>query len=288
MNTLRLDEAGIERGGRWLLRGATLALGHGCLTALIGPNGSGKTTTLRLLSGVWPPSEGQATLDGRDLRGMRRRELARRIALAPQESPLDFDFTVREAVMMGRHPHLGPFERERACDFRAVEEAMRRTDITQLAARPVTELSGGERQRVVIARSLATEAETILVDEPTAHLDIAHGLAVLHLCRALADEGRAVVLAIHDLNAATRYADELVVLCAGRIVARGAPAEVLTDATLHTVFGVRAEHLVGAPGRTAFLFHLPSDGAEPLAEEREAWSTADRGPRTPLRTPGRG
>ncbi len=251
----RLERAGIAIDGRWLVRGASLALDAGRLTAIIGPNGAGKTTLLKLLAGVWTPGAGKATLHGRDLRALPRRELGRHIAWVAQEPRLAFDFSVREAVSMGRYPHRGRFERERACDRRAVQQAMERTDIAHLGERLVTELSDGERRRVAIARGLATEAETILLDEPTANLDLAHALAVLDLCRRLTGAGKTVALAIHDLNAAARYADHVVLVHSGTIIAQGAPADVLTEATLRAVFGVRTERLSDGAGETVLQFH---------------------------------
>lgn len=257
--TLELREAGIQIDERWPVRGATLSLRPGRLTALVGPNGSGKTTLLRLLGGLWQPSEGSVFLGGRDLHTIPRREMARRVAFTPQDTHLSFAFTVRDVVAMGRHPHLGRFEREGERDHRAVEEAIGRADVTHLTGRLITELSGGERQRVLIARSLATEADTILLDEPTANLDIAHALDVLDLCRTLVEEGKSVALAIHDLNLAARYATEIVLVNEGRVVTAGAPEEVLSDSAIREVFGVRTERAVGLDGGTAFLFHRPRD-----------------------------
>lgn len=251
---LELQGAGVEVDGRWLVRNATLALTPGHLTALVGPNGSGKTTLLRLLAGLWRPMEGRALLDGQDLSAIRRQELARRVAFTPQDTHLEFAFTVRDVVSMGRHPHLGRFQREGERDARAIEEAMTRADVGHLAERFVTELSGGERQRVVIARSLATQADAILLDEPTANLDIAHALDVLDLCRRLADDGKTIAFAIHDLNLAARYSTEVALVCAGSIVATGAPEEVLSDAGILDVFGVRAERARAPAGEIVFFF----------------------------------
>jgi iron complex transport system ATP-binding protein len=230
------------------------------LTVLVGPNGSGKTTLLRLLAGLWAPSEGQVTLGGREISSLPRRELARHVAFVPQDTHFDFAFTVRDVVMMGRHPHLDRFEREREQDRRCVEEAMARADIIHLKDRLVTEISGGERQRVIIARSLATEADTILLDEPTASLDIAHVLDVLDLCHRLAGGGKTIALAIHDLNAAMRYATEVMLLHSGRVVASGKPADVITDSAVCKIFGVHVERAVTANGEHAFVFHRSGNG----------------------------
>jgi iron complex transport system ATP-binding protein len=251
---LELLKAGIRAEGRWLVRGATLQLSEGSLTALVGPNGSGKTTLLRLLAGLWQPSEGRVLLDGCELGRLPRRELARRVAYTPQDTHIEFAFTVRDVVTMGRHPHLGRFEREGAGDRRAVLAAMEQADCLHLADRLVTELSGGERQRVVIARSLATEAQMILLDEPIANLDIRHALETLELCRALVKEGKTVALALHDLNLAARYATEVVLVSAGHIVAAGAPAEVITGGRIQAVFGVHTEPARTATGEVMLFF----------------------------------
>jgi iron complex transport system ATP-binding protein len=251
---LEISDAGMEVDGRWLVRHATLQLRPGHLTVLVGPNGSGKTSLLRLLSGLWRPVEGRALLDGQDLHTIKRRELARRVAFTPQDTHLGFAFTVRDVVSMGRHPHLGRFEREDKGDAHAIEEALARADVAHLAERFVTELSGGERQRVLLARSLATQAEAILLDEPTANLDIAHALDVLDLCRKLADDGKTIALAIHDLNSAARYATEVALVSAGRIAAVGTPDQVLSDTKILDVFGVRAARAVAPGGEVVFFF----------------------------------
>jgi len=252
---LELDNAGIDIDGRWLARHVSLELRGGGLLALLGPNGSGKSTLLRLLGGLWKTSEGTVTLDGRNLKSLPRRAIARGIAYTPQDTHLDFAFTVREVVMMGRHPHLGRFDVERESDHSAINEAMRRADVSQLADRFVTELSGGERQRVLLARSLATEAPILLLDEPTANLDIAHALDALSLCRELAEEGKAIAVAIHDLNLAARFADRVALLDQGRLIACGATDEVLRVESLNRVFGVSADRLFTDDGKPVFVFH---------------------------------
>jgi iron complex transport system ATP-binding protein len=230
--------AGFAIGGRWLVRGATLAVDAGRLVALVGPNGSGKSTLLRLLAGVWTPTAGQVTLDGAPLGRLRRRDVARAVTLVPQDTHIAFPFSVREIVAMGRHAHLGRFDREGDADRAAVARALERADVAALGDRDATALSGGERQRVLIARSLATEAPHLLLDEPTASLDVAHALDVLALCRRLADDGHAVAVALHDLNLARRFASDAALLRGGAVVAAGPATEVLTPAAVGDVFGV--------------------------------------------------
>ena len=245
---LRLEGAGVARGRgvrrRWLVRGVDLAPRGGELLALVGPNGAGKSTVLRLLSGLWEPSEGRVTLDGEELRRRPRREVARRVTYVPQHSVPLFEFTVRELVSMGAFastPRLGLGGS--ATEARWVEECMERADVAHLAQRSVRRLSGGELQRVLVARGLASRAAVMLLDEPTASLDLVHQLEVLALCRELAAEGRAVVVALHDLNAALRWASRVAVIEAGAKRAEGSPGEVLTPELLARVFGVRAQPL---------------------------------------------
>jgi iron complex transport system ATP-binding protein len=236
--SLRAEGVGLAIGGRWLVRDATLAVAPGQFVALVGPNGSGKSTLLRLLAGIWAPSAGAVTLDGRPVGRLRRRELARAVTLVPQDTHIAFPFSVRELVAMGRHAHLGRFDREGAADRDAIARGLARADVAALADRDATTLSGGERQRVLIARSLATEARHLLLDEPTASLDVAHALDVLALCRRLADDGHAVAVALHDLNLARRYATDAALLRGGAVIAAGPAAQVLTPAAVGDVFGV--------------------------------------------------
>lgn len=254
---LELQNAGLKLDGRWIVRDLSLELRGGKLLALIGPNGSGKSTLLRLLGGLWRTTEGAVLLDDNQLNHLPRRSIARGIAYTPQDTHLDFAFTVREVVAMGRHAHLSRFQSEGEADRAAVSEAMRRADVARLSERFVTELSGGERQRVLIARSLATEAPIILLDEPTANLDIAHALDVLELCRSLARESKAIAVALHDLNLAARFADDIAMLNHGRIVAHGPASSVLSPELIREVFGVKATRATAESGRQVLLFHRP-------------------------------
>ncbi len=254
MHELAAHNVSVALDGRWLLRGIDVALRAECLTAFIGPNGSGKTTLLRVLAGLLAPSEGHVTLHGNKVQDFGRRVLSQRIAFVPQDTHVSFAFTVRETVEMGRHPHLRRFERLRQHDHDIVDDAMHRADVWHLAHRAVTALSGGERQRVIIARSLATQADVLLLDEPTASLDIAHALDVLELCQQLAHEGKAIGLAIHDINAAARYATHIVLLNAGRIVQQGKLEEVLQEAQLNHVFDVCTDRTHATNGQPVFVF----------------------------------
>jgi iron complex transport system ATP-binding protein len=224
--------------GTDVLSDVTLRLSPGDFVAVAGPNGSGKSTLIRALSRVLRPRLGSAMLDGRDLYALPARESARAIAVLPQESSIEFEFTCEEVVMMGRAPHLGRFETESERDRAVVREAMERTSTWDLRARPVVELSGGERQRVLLARAFAQEPKILLLDEPTAHLDVSFQVQILRLVRELRDDRKTTVLAsLHDLNLAAAYADRIVLLSKGRIAAAGTPKDVLVESVLRPVFG---------------------------------------------------
>ncbi len=253
--SLRLEEASFRIGARHLVRDVTVEAAPARITALIGPNGAGKSTVLRLMAGLWRPTGGRASLDGTGLPRLSRRLLARRISFVPQDTHMDVPFTVRELVTMGRHPHLGRFDDPGPSDAAAVASALSRADVAHLADRPVTELSGGERRRAVIARSLATGSNVILLDEPTANLDVDHVIEILTLLRELAEGGATIALALHDLNVVARWADTVAVLHDGRLRATGPPAEVLDDGLVASVFGVRVERLTAGDGRSALVFH---------------------------------
>jgi iron complex transport system ATP-binding protein len=204
--------------------------------AIIGPNGCGKTTLLRLLLGALEPRDGVVRYDGRAVRDWSRQDLARRVGVVAQIEPLAFPLSVRELVAMGRYPHLGSWRPEGPSDRAAIQRAMETCDIAGLAGRPVDTLSGGERQRARVARALAQEPETLVLDEPTASLDIAHEMGIFELLRGLADRGVTVVIVTHNLNVAARYADRLLLLNAGRTAAEGEPADIFTVENLERVY----------------------------------------------------
>jgi iron complex transport system ATP-binding protein len=263
VSALRLAGIELARGERAVLRGADLALETGELLGLVGRNGAGKTTLLRIASGVLAPGRGEVRLGERPAATLSRRAFARELAVVAQDNAIPFAFGVLEVVLMGRSPHLGLLGFETRRDHAIAEAALERLGILALAERSVLELSGGERQLVMVARALAQDAPILLLDEPTAHLDLAHRIQVLSLARELAREGRAVLAVSHDLSLLARFCDRLAVLAEGRIET-GPPAELLRPERLRAAFGVDADVLAAPDGG---LVVVPRVLASPTRKE---------------------
>ena len=240
---LRVDNVSFAyTSSRNVLDDVSFAVGRGSIVGVLGPNGSGKTTLMRVISGVLRPTRGRVTIEEADVGALSRRDLARRIAVVPQETRTTFDFTVLEIVLMGRYPHLGPFELEGAADLAIAREALQATSTEELASRPFATLSGGEKQRVIIASALAQASDVLLLDEPTASLDLGYQLEVATLLARLNQEHRrTMIVCTHDLNLAAMICTELVLIRAGRVIDRGAPASVLTAANVRALYEVEAE-----------------------------------------------
>lgn len=240
---------GVER----VLDDVGLELARGRLVVVVGPNGAGKTTLVRILSGVLQPAAGSVELGGQPIRSLSRRAVARALAVVPQETPVPFPYRARELVAMGRAPHLGMFGREGPLDRERIKNALAHVGAAHLAERAFPTLSGGEKQRVLLARALAQDTDALLLDEPTARMDLGHGMQTFEWLRRWVDvgSGRSVALVTHDLVLAARFAHELVLLDAGRVAARGEPAAVLTPATIASVYGVEASVTRDADGRLA-------------------------------------
>jgi iron complex transport system ATP-binding protein len=245
---IRIEGLAVELGRREVLRGVDAAFEPGRLTGIVGPNGAGKSTLVRAALGLLPAARGRVTIGGRDLRSLRRRELARTAAFVPQDTHMELAFPVGEVVAMGRYPHLDPLAREGPGDREAVRRAMERLELLEIAARPVTALSGGERQRVFIARALATSAGALLLDEPISNLDIGHRLDILAFLGELAAAGKTVAVVLHDLEMALRFCDPILVLREGRPAGWGSAASLLAGGVLESVFGVAIEKAPGAEG----------------------------------------
>jgi iron complex transport system ATP-binding protein len=229
----------VRLDGTVIVDGASLALNTGELVVLVGPNGAGKTTLLRAFAGLLP-AEGRIALGGLSLAGLVPRERARRIAYLPQGHVFHWPLPAAAVVALGRHPHGDAFSRLSDADRAAVARALAATGADAWAGRPVTTLSGGERARVALARALATEASVLLADEPTVSLDPRHQLVVMELLRSTARKGGAVLAVVHDLTLAARFADRVVIMDRGRLVADAPPREVLTPERIAAVFGVEA------------------------------------------------
>lgn len=244
--------------GRPVLEGVSLSARPGRVLVLLGPNGCGKSTLLRAMAGLLPARGGEVLLDGRPLGDYSPRRAAQKIAFLPQSRPAP-SITARRMVLHGRFPYLSYPRRCRREDYEAVERALRQADALDLAERPLPELSGGQRQKVYLAMALAQETETLLMDEPTTYLDVRHQLETLALTRRLAAEGRAVVLALHDLCLALSMADEAAVLSGGRLAALGGPEEIYRSGILERVMGVRLGRAAGPEGWRYFC-GLRSEG----------------------------
>jgi len=231
-----------DRRGREIVADVTLGIPRGAIVGLLGPNGSGKTTLLRLLSGTLTPARGDITVDGAPIGTLSRRELARRIAVVPQETHSTFDFSVLEIVLMGRYPHLGAFELEGAGDVAIAREALAATGTAGFESRRFATLSGGEKQRVVIASALAQSAAVLLLDEPTASLDLGFQFEIAALLARLNRERDVtMVVSTHDLNLAATLCTELVLLKSGRVLAHGPTNRVLNAESVRSLYGVHAD-----------------------------------------------
>ena len=252
MSAIELAGLSVVLGGRPVVEGIDMAVPHGEWVALIGPNGAGKTTLLRAIAGL-VPFTGSVSLHGRSTRSMRRRELARLVAVVPQEPETPSWMTVGEYVLLGRMPHLGALAREGERDRMSASRALERLDLLGYAGRLLGTLSGGEKQRVVVARALAQEASIVILDEPTAALDIGHQQQALELLDDLRDESElTLVAAMHDLTLAAQYAERMVLIDHGRLVADGSPGEVLTEARIAEHYEASI-HVVSVDDRIAVV-----------------------------------
>jgi iron complex transport system ATP-binding protein len=243
-------------GGKTILRGIDFSVPPGEIVGLVGRNGVGKTTLLRLASRVLETQSGRVLLGGEEIESLSRRVLAQRIALVPQDMHVPFPFRVGELVLMGRAPHQSLIGLESEHDAELASAALRRLGIEALEDRSITTLSGGERQMVLFARALVQDPEVLLLDEPTAFLDLKHRVEVLREVRAFAESGGAALVVSHDLSLAARSCDRVVLLGEGHIVAAGSPEQVLTPGNLREAFGIDAQTFSGPDGQLVVVPEL--------------------------------
>lgn len=233
---LQIRDLTFKRGNRIIVNHMNLSFKAGQFIGLIGPNGTGKSTFLRLLAKLLKPHSGSVQFCNKNLNKMNDLEVAKAITYMPQTTILEYQFTVEQIVMMGRHPHRKKWQLSQKQDYKIVEDAMKQTGIYHLKDRYITTLSGGERQLVFLAKAITQKSEVILLDEPTSDLDIYHQVQISEIICRLAEEGKTVVAAIHDINLAARYCNRLLLLRDGEIVACAAPEEAITEANLRKVF----------------------------------------------------
>lgn len=238
---LHVRDLTVSYGAATIIDGLALDVPRGGVTTIVGPNGCGKSTLLRAVAGLIPRERGEVVLDGRNTAEMKRREIARTLAVLPQTPVAPDGLTVRDLVGRGRHPHQTWLRQTSGNDRAMVDEMMELTQVAEFAERPLERLSGGQRQRAWIAMVLAQDTPLVLLDEPTTYLDLSHSVELLALIRRLADDmGRTVVMVLHDLNLAARFSDQLVVMKGGEVQAAGTPAEVVSEQLLADVFSLPA------------------------------------------------
>lgn len=266
MPIVQVENVSFSYNGRPVLLDVSFNVAVGDFVGVLGPNGTGKTTLLNLIDGILPPQGGAIRIDGVEVKKMRRDELARIVAVVPQEQPPVFPFRVLEVVLMGRAPHLGKWRFEGDKDLAIVQRALEMTDTLDLADRTMNRLSGGERQRVLIARALSQEPKLLLLDEPTASLDIRHQVEFFNLIKMLNKMQSMTVIAVtHDINLAVLYCDRIILMQEGRIRASGRPDEVITEENIQAVYRTPVmvdRHPVGdLPRVTPKSEHLSDNGS---------------------------
>ncbi|MEV6180956.1 ABC transporter ATP-binding protein [Streptomyces sp. NPDC052016] len=250
-------------GGRVVIDDLDVAIPPGVITTIIGPNGCGKSTLLRTLSRLLKPARGTVVLDGEDIGRLRTRDVAKKLGLLPQAPVAPEGLTVADLVARGRHPHQSWLRQWSSDDAAVVERALAMTGVSDLADRPVDALSGGQRQRVWISMTLAQGTDLLLLDEPTTYLDLAHAIDVLDLVDDLHESGCTVVMVLHDLNLATRYSDNLIVMRAGSILAQGHPRDVITAELLREAFGLRAQVIADPVGDRPLIVPIGRTHVQP-------------------------
>lgn len=254
MGVINADNIIVKLSDKIILKGITLEIPKGKVTAIIGPNGCGKSTTLKALARIIPHAHGNITYDGQDINTFSNKEFAKRLAILTQSPQSPPDLTVTDLVELGRFPHRSWWKRNTTEDEQCVEWALKQTSMRHMRSRLLSTLSGGERQRAWIAMALAQKPQVLLLDEPTTYLDISHQLEVMKLLKKLNNElGLTVIMVLHDINHALQYADNIAVMKRGEIVAVGEPEETISPDLLREVFRVKVDKFIGSNGLPALL-----------------------------------
>lgn len=235
---LAIDNIHFSIDGKPILDGISARFEPCGIHGIIGPNGSGKSTLLKNICRIWEPQSGSIVIDGRDYTEIPRKELSTLVTLVPQNPAIGFPLSVFDVVAMGRNPHLGRFEGLRHKDLETVERALRQTNIHALRDRNINELSGGEGQLAIIARAIATEAPLILLDEPTSELDIKHTLEIIDILSEFKEQGKTILMSVHDLNLARRFCDTITLMCHGKLYYSGTPEDAFAEENIRQVFEV--------------------------------------------------
>ena len=251
---LDVDTIHFSIDGKKILDGICARFGPGKIHGIIGPNGSGKSTLLKNICRVWVPQSGSIRINGKDYTEIPRKELSSLVTLVPQNSSIGFPLPVYDIVAMGRHPHMGRFEGLRQKDREIIERAMQQTNIHALKDRNINELSGGEGQLAIIARAIATEASLILLDEPTSELDVKHTLEIVNLLYEFREQGKTILVNIHDLNLARKLCDTISIMSGGKVYFSGAPEEAFLEENIRRVFQVNVREY-GHNGATFLDFY---------------------------------
>lgn len=240
MYALEINNLSFGYNGDLVLKDISFKVRDSQFISIIGPNGSGKSTLLKILNNLYKPKTGNILIHGKDIVNYKGKNLAKKVALVPQDTNIEYDFSVEDIVLMGRHPYIGRFEKEKEVDYEIVNEALRLTNTAHLRDRNINKISGGERQRVIIAKALAQKPDIILLDEPTSHLDINHQMEILTLLKNLNKEkGATIILAIHDINLANRYSDNIILLNKGTILGMGVPSEVVNSHNIEKAYNLK-------------------------------------------------
>ncbi|MDI3540851.1 MAG: cobalamin transport system ATP-binding protein [Thermosediminibacterales bacterium] len=269
---LNIDNIVFRYGSHDILKEISLNISKGDFVGILGPNGSGKTTLLKTITRVCRPVKGIILIDNKDIYGYSNKEFAQKIAFVPQDTSINFDFTVEDIILMGRNPYLKPLKRENIEDYRVVMRSMELTDTLKFKDKKITQLSGGEMQRVLIARALAQEPEILILDEPTSHLDINYKFEILELLKIMNMKGNiTVIIALHDINLASLYCKKIILLKDGRIFAAGIPEEVVSSKNLEIVFKVKAniyKHPITGKPYATFLYENEIEDLKKISNNR--------------------